>query len=108
MGKSIIGKYYKPIDNSYSVNLTSASTFPYENKQQYLAGNKYFPYQICKIVSEPFVCKIKGYVDLVIEVKMILVEFDNITSSVLYYEDSVMDVEFENGIPCEWLDDELL
>lgn len=105
MSESIVGKYYLPHDNSYSVNLTSASNYPYDNEQLYLAGTNDTDAKLCKIVSEPFICNVRVGLDGDIkQYEMILVEYEGQTSSILYHKDSVFDEILSNGIPLEWED----
>ena len=99
MKNTYIGLKYKPIDNSFSVNLTSASTEPYENLRPYLAGTFYTQPKICTIISEPFEMFINSSFR---KVKMILVEYNETTNVVLFDERCIIYDFFENGIPFEW------
>lgn len=105
MKESLIGKYYLPYDNSYSVNLTSASSYPYKNEQKQLAGDYKSDAKFCLIVSEPFSCKVTTVLGDIRTVEMILVEYDNKTSSVMYFEHCVCGNKIMgNGIPIVWDD----
>ena len=106
MKESLIGKYYIPNDNSYSVNLTISTQHPYKNEQRYLAGSFNSEAKMCVIVSEPFMCKIRTVFNDISEMEMILVEYDNEVSSVMFNEHLVMgDKIMSNGVPVIW-DDE--
>ena len=106
MKESLIGKFYLPSDNSYSVNLTSSSNNPYENDQLYLAGTFNTNAKLCTIVSEPFMCYINTSIGTSKLVEMILVEYDGQTSSILYYEKCVQGHGvMDNGIPMIWEDE---
>lgn len=106
MKESLIGKYYIPNDNSYSVNLTTSTQYPYNNEQKYLAGTYNTDAKICLIVSEPFMCKVRTVLNQISEIMMILVEYDNEVISVIFYEHLVMDDKImSNGVPVIW-DDE--
>lgn len=105
----LIGKYYLPYDNSYSVNITSISNYPYEHKPLYLAGTFNTEAKLCKIVSEPFICKINTINNDVTEMAMILVEYDNNTVSVMFHQSAVKGGKImDNGVPLMWENDELL
>jgi hypothetical protein len=109
MSESLIGKKYLPTDNSYSVNLTtSAPTFSSENKQLYLAGKYNEPAKLCEIVSEPFYCFINTGFDFPPDKKhkMILVEYEGNTCSVLFNDRCVVSDILENGLPLNWELDE--
>jgi len=98
MTKSIIGKKYIGDDNSYAVNLTSASNHPYLNEQLYLAGTSMENAKICEVVSEPFDVFIRQKI-----VKMIAVSYNNTTSIVLFDKKCICDDNiFQNGIPINW------
>jgi hypothetical protein len=102
MKESLIGKYYLPVDNSYSVNLTSAVDYPYKNEHLYLAGTYNTEAKLCIIVSEPFTINIDG----MRMVEMILVEYEKQISTIMYFKDCVRDNKtMSNGIPVIW-DDE--
>lgn len=106
MKESLIGKYYIPNDNSYSVNLTTSTQHPYKSEQRYLAGAFGKEAKMCVIVSEPFMCKIRTVLGGISEIVMILVEYDNEVSSVIFYEHLVMGYKvMTNGVPVIW-DDE--
>jgi hypothetical protein len=87
---SIIGKKYYPMDNSYCVNLTSTSNYPYKNDTNvYLAGARIGDeVKECIILSEPFKCIINTNTGL-IEEKMVIVNYNNNTYSVLYYKEGI-------------------
>lgn len=107
MSESLIGKYYLPYDNSYSVNLTSSSNYPYKNDQRYLAGTFNSDAKLCVIVSEPFICKVKSCVDnsITYEYYMILVGYNNEVISVLFNKSNVKDDKLmSNGVPIIWED----
>ena len=90
--ESLIGKKYYPIDNSYCVNLTACAQYPYNNDRgAYLAGNMIGESQKeCTIVSEPFMCKIKPFIqDVIKEHEMILVNYNNNTYSILFFRECV-------------------
>ena len=70
MKESLIGKYYIPNDNSYSVNLTTSTQYPYNNEQKYLAGTYNTDAKICLIVSEPFMCKVRTVLNQISEIMM--------------------------------------
>jgi hypothetical protein len=107
MGESLIGKCYLPVDNSYSVNLTSASRYPYKSEDTSLAGNFSSEAKMCVIVSEPFICKVDSDLSGIRTYEMIMVEYDNKTYSILYYEGCVRDdkIIMDNGIPMIWEDE---
>jgi hypothetical protein len=86
--ESIIGRYYLPFDNSYSVNITSCSNYPYENKHMYLAGTASSNNILCKVVSEPFMCKVKSLAinNKISDILMIIVEHNNEHITVMYKE----------------------
>lgn len=101
--ESLIGKYYSPYDNSYSVNLTSCSGYSYENKRLYLAGTSDSGEKMCLIVSEPFLCKVRTISDNTVDRVMILVEYDGNTVSVMFHESRVIgDKIMDNGVPLIW------
>lgn len=95
---SIIGKMYKPSDNSYAVCLSDAHQST--SKQHYLSGTYYpggeirTPRQEVKILSEPF--KIKILLDPCFNTKertytFILVECKRgLTHSVLFNERNII------------------
>jgi hypothetical protein len=105
--KSLIGKYYLPLDNSYSVNISSAARYPYENKHLHLAGHHMY-YQeenakLCLIVSEPFIAKIHSESDNTFkEYEMIIVEYQKSTVVVLFYDHCIQEGEYSNGVPLNW------
>jgi hypothetical protein len=105
MKESLIGKYYLPCDNSYSVNLTSATNYPYKREEPLLAGSFNSEAKMCVIVSEPFICKVDSNLSGIYE--MIMVEYENKTYSILYYEHCVRDDKniMGNGIPMVWEDE---
>lgn len=104
MKESLINKYYQCSDNSYAVNITSSARYPYKNEQLYLAGTVDENGVLCKIVSEPFNVRI-GDDSVVREHTMIMVDYDNKTSCVLFREDNVYDTKtHSNGIPLSWDD----
>lgn len=107
MGESLIGKWYLPVDNSYSVNLTSAANHPYISEDTSLAGNYNSDAKMCVIVSEPFICKVDSGLSGIRTYDMIMVEYENKTYSILYYERCVIDnkVIMGNGIPLVWEDE---
>lgn len=83
-------KKYYPKDNSWTVNLTSCSNYPYKNNtENYLAGTRFGDkVKECIIVSEPFLCFISTY-NGDKEYKMIMVNYNDNTYSVMYFEDCV-------------------
>lgn len=91
--KSLIGKYYYPCDNSYCVNLTSSSNYPYKNNANdaFLAGTLvgHEPKK-CIIVSEPFDCVVKEIIDGVKTVKMIIVNYNGNSYSTMFFSDCVV------------------
>lgn len=99
MGKSFIGLNYKPFDNSYAFNVTkSIKNSRIEN--DLLAGTTNKSCSICKIVSEPFICKIESYYTT--ERLMIMVSFNDQTHCVLFREENVIENVMLNGIPNDW------
>lgn len=107
MGKSYIGMFYEPRDNSYSVNITSCSNYPGVNVELYLAGTYNTERKVCKIVSEPFICNITTVNKTVMQMEMIMVEYENTTSCVIFYDKWINNPINENGIPKIW-DNEIL
>jgi hypothetical protein len=106
VGESLIGKWYLPVDNSYSVNLTSAALYPYKSEDTSLAGNYNSDAKMCIIVSEPFICKVHSDISGLRTHEMIMVEYENKTYSILYYERCVIDNKvMGNGIPMVWEDE---
>jgi hypothetical protein len=106
MTKSLIGYNYIPYDNSYSVNLTSASNHPYRNESKYLAGTFDSDPKICVIVSEPFMCRVNSIFEECKLIEMIMVQYDGQTSSVMFSLDYVRDNKLmDNGIPMNWEDE---
>ena len=107
MGESLIGKWYLPVDNSYSVNLTSAALYPYKSEDTSLAGNYNSEAKMCVIVSEPFICRVDSDLSGIRTYEMIMVEYENKTYSILYYEHCVRDDKniMDNGIPMVWEDE---
>lgn len=92
MKESLIGKKYRPHDNSWSINVTTCSNYPYKNKQGYLAGTHNTSQKECIICSEPFDCYInKSVLHFNLEIcKMIMVNFNQETHMVLFNESSVV------------------
>lgn len=89
---SIIGKKYLPSDNSYSVNVTSSTLFPYKSKQIYLAGIVNEEGKECTILTDPFDCSIIHSVNKsVVLLPMIIVQYGNTTACVMYYKHCVID-----------------
>ena len=89
VSQSLIGRKYYPFDNSYCVNLTQSSNYPYSNKRNvYLAGTLLGdPVKECIIVSEPFKCKVKSCVgNEIYEHDMIMVNYNNHTYSVMFHK----------------------
>ena len=107
MEKSYIGMVYEPRDNSYSVNITSCSNHPGVNVELFLAGTYNSERKLCKIVSEPFVCNVKTSINTVKEMEMIMVDYKDTTSCVIFYDKWVINPINENGIPIIW-DNEIL
>ncbi len=91
--KSIIGKKYIPQDNSYSVNLTSSSGYPYKNDfTTYLAGALFQDHtpKVCTILTEPFECAVTGLDKIKLEI-MIIVEYNNTTHMTMYFEQGIVE-----------------
>ena len=90
MKESIIGKKYIPTDNSWSVNVTTASECPWKNEQRYLSGTmdcNFIPVE-CTIVSEPFFAKVMSYKQIR-EQLMIAVDYNNETHIVLFFPSQI-------------------
>jgi hypothetical protein len=107
MKESLIGRCYLPVDNSYSVNLTSATKYPYKSEDISLAGGFNSDAKMCVIVSEPFICRVDSDLSGIRTYEMIMVEYENKTYSILYYEHCVRDDKniMDNGIPMVWEDE---
>jgi hypothetical protein len=87
--KSIIGRKYIPCDNSYTVNLTSSSNFPYKNNTTiYLAGTaRGDEPKECIILTEPFKCSIVTMSKETYDIEtMVVVQYKDTTHITLYYE----------------------
>lgn len=90
MKESIIGKKYIPIDNSWSVNVTTASDYPHKNEWRYLSGtpdNNFTPVE-CTIVSEPFFMKVSTYKQIR-EQLMVAVDYNDETHIVLFFPSQI-------------------
>lgn len=89
--ESIVGKTYIPHDNSYCVNLTSSSNYPYKSETSArLAGTRIGDEpKECIILTEPFMCKILSVNGIIKEIEMILVNYNNSTYSIMYYSGGV-------------------
>ena len=87
----IIGKMYQVNDNSYGINITTATHYKPQDIEANLANClvRPGPSAIGKIVSEPFLAKVWGY-NQIIERTMIVIEFESKTYAVLYNEDWVI------------------
>ena len=87
----IIGKMYQVNDNSYGVNITTATHYKPQDIRANLANCavRRAPSAIGKIVSEPFLAKVWGF-NQIIERTMIVIEFESKTYAVLYNEDWVI------------------
>ena len=74
--KSLIGKKYVPVDNSWSVNVTDCGNMLSRARRSYLAGTStpHTPAKDCIIVSEPFMCSVEtiGIDDQLNKHKMII------------------------------------
>jgi len=93
---SIIGKKYIPYDNSYCVNLTSTSGYPYKNDTAaYLAGTQVgdAPKE-CIIVSEPFLCTVPIMHGDTKEIEMVLVNYNGCTYSIMFHKDAIVNNEY--------------
>jgi hypothetical protein len=90
MPNSIVGLLYKPKDNSYQVNITRATHYPYVNKERYLAGTIDTPAKTCVILTEPFVSYVITPVNTITTVPVIAVEYDNETHIVMYHAECVI------------------
>lgn len=93
MQQEIKGKYYLPIDNSYSINITKPIEYKWHNYQLnygYLAGTSSSTPILCETISEPFDCKllINDSLQRYIIKQMIMVKSikDDSCHCVLYFE----------------------
>lgn len=89
---SIIGKKYIPFDNSYSVNITNCSNYPYNNvKTSYLAGNQGGELaKECIIKTEPFKCNIKTWNNNIEEKEMVVVSYRDNDYVVMFRIESIL------------------
>lgn len=96
---SLIGKKYIPKDNSWSVNVTFCGHRMLRDSdlgRRYLAGNYNNDKKECTIVSEPFRCTVRTGISSLNNVKtasvdMIMVNYNNETHMVMYFESGVVD-----------------
>ena len=105
--KSLIGLKYVPHDNSYAINMTSSSNYPHRNDQLFLAGTIDTKKVICDIVSDPFYCVIETPFGNKKRCEMIMVDYNNTTSCVIFHKNCVIDDRglMENGLPKTWEDE---
>jgi hypothetical protein len=105
--KSLIGLKYAPYDNSYAINMTSSSNYPHRNDQLFLAGTIDTKKVICDIVSDPFYCIIETPFGNKKRCEMIMVDYNNTTSCVIFHKNCVIDDRglMENGLPKTWEDE---
>ena len=91
MKESIIGKKYYSRDNSYCVNITAASNYPYVGRDNYyLAGTQMgHPVRECVISTDPFEGQILASLGTIKTKTLIIVSYDNKVFSVLYDEQGV-------------------
>ena len=91
--QDILGLRYRPFDNSYCVNLTSATSFLNGNKSdisEYPGGTFNDLPKVCTIVSHPFIQSVITAANEVKRYEMILVEYCNSTYSVLFKQDRII------------------
>ena len=92
--ESIIGKKYKPNDNSWSLNLTkSVNSTNRGNRivRGYLGGTYVTDSVICKIKSEPFEMQIQALDRNPYPVTMVIVEYKKNTYIVLFNESNIIE-----------------
>ena len=89
--ESLIGKKYIPIDNSWSVNVTSCGDFLSKAKRSYLARSYWDEGKTCVIVSESFICNVctTGVSEPRSTRKMIMVNYNNETHMVMFHETGI-------------------
>lgn len=85
--ENIIGKKYKPKDNSYCVNISEGK----EDWDIHLAGTQDNPeIKVCTILTNPFTCITElSTTKKSKEHEFIIVSYNNQTFSVLYYPECV-------------------
>ena len=89
--QSIIGRQYLPGDNSYAVNLTDSSNYPYTNENSYLAGTHGgMGRKQVTIVSEPFLCKIRTILGDIRQHPMIVVESEGKHHLTLFFQSNLI------------------
>jgi len=90
--RTLIGKEYIPVDNSWSVNVTLCGDILRSAKTSYLAGTYRTPPKKCIIVSDPFFCNTQTTgISKPKEIKeMIMVEYNDETHMVLYNPEGVL------------------
>lgn len=90
--ESIIGKKYIPNDNSYAINLTSCSDYPYKNENLLLAGTHIGDEpKECTILTEPFEAYRLSFPRRrgVEKNLFIIVGYENTTHMILFYEEGI-------------------
>ena len=89
--ESIIGKKYKPSDNSWSLNLTKSCNEFNRVIRGYLGGTHRTDAVICTIKSEPFKMSVESGVHRVGTRTMIIVEYKRSSYVVLFNKSNIIE-----------------
>ena len=89
--ESIIGKKYRPNDNSWSLNLTKSCNGFNRVIRGYLGGTYRTDAVICTIKSEPFKMIIESGTHGVDARTMIIVEYGKSSYTVLFYKSNIVE-----------------
>lgn len=89
--ESIIGKKYRPSDNSWSLNLTKSCNGFNRVIRGYLGGTYRTDAVICTIKSEPFKMKVESGIHFVGTRTMIVVEYGKNSYIVLFDKSNIVE-----------------
>lgn len=89
--ESIIGKKYKPDDNSWSLNLTKSGNGYNRVIRGYLGGTYRTDAVVCTIKSEPFKMIVESGMYQVDTRTMIIVEYNKSSYTVLFNESNIIE-----------------
>lgn len=89
--ESIIGKKYRPSDNSWSLNLTKSCNEFNRVIRGYLGGTYRTNAVICTIKSEPFKMKVESGTRRVGTRTMIIVEYNKSSYIVLFDKSNIVE-----------------